>query len=204
MAVFYEQTEKNEKFKCKIANAGLGKSHGGGDQIEVFVDVLGLQRGKDYFPAEPNWPGRSVYLSLTEGTLGTALQPGWVAQLLKWLGFVGPSFSDLDPLKGKEVYCTVKHDGFSGEPKEKWSILRPFERAPMNPVPPQAVQKIDTKYAALVRSYFKPGSSPASPQPPRQPTRTGNGTRPPAAPPRRTEPTEPESEPVPATDDIPF
>jgi hypothetical protein len=121
MAIFYDETAKNEKFKCRIVSAGLGKSLGGGDQIEIFIDVLGLQRDNQYHPAEPHWPGRSVFLTLTEGTLGTASQPGWVALLLKWLGFVGPSFNDLAPLKDKEVYCTVKHDDFSGEPKEKWS-----------------------------------------------------------------------------------
>src|SRR4051794_25596747 len=102
MSVYYEAG----RYRVRITGAALGESQPRQDgsttpQIEISVEVIGCYpTGAGLQPL--TGPARSVYLSLTEACLGSASNPGWVAQTLADLGFVGPGFNDLAPLVGKE------------------------------------------------------------------------------------------------------
>lgn len=112
------------RYRVQIALAQLSEAKSSKNpQIELHLE-LKAELGKD---GEEFDPPRSrflpvVYLTLTDKTMGTPSDPGWVAQVLKAVGFSG----DFDRLAGVEgwegtAYCSHQKDD-KGEVRDRWSI----------------------------------------------------------------------------------
>jgi hypothetical protein len=137
----------------RVADAQLGEAKSGAAQVVLGVEVL------SYFDeAEQQWyessgPGRAVYLTLTDATLGTPAQPGWVWLTLRDLGFVGPSFADLGPLIGQERDASMKLEtNNEGKEVERWNVFRRGGAKVEKPVQAAGVAALNRKFAALLRT----------------------------------------------------
>jgi hypothetical protein len=198
MSVFYPAG----RYRVRIISAALGESNPKADgtttpQIEVGIEILGLYDQGEL--RQLAGPPRTIFLSLTDATLGTSTAPGWVWQTLIDLGFAGKSFAELAPLVGKDRDGECRHDDFTGEAKEKWSIYRQA-RGAQRPAEQKTIRSIDSKFKDLLRTAARPGPAvaPAAPTAPPGPT---NNRRPAPRPP--TPPPEPEPDDQP-NDPIPF
>ncbi len=185
------------KYRLKIVAAALGETKGGRPQIGLTCAVLSgrdKESGEAFELVDP--PNRTVYLALTDGTLGTPEQPGWVWQTLLDLGFQGPSFSDLTPLVGQVRDGEMKVEPYEGKPQERWELYR--QGSAVKPASVQVAKSVDTQFSRLLKGAAagaKNGSAPA-PQQQRQ------------AAPRQTVPDMPDEPPLSGRkqpeEDIPF
>jgi hypothetical protein len=164
------------RYRIKTGIAVLGGSRkSGSPQIELPITIIAYyDEHRQLVPFDNDPPGRTVYLSLTEATLGTPDQPGWVTALLTDLGFVGPSFADLGPLAGHTRDATLRFENYNGQDQEKWTVWPESRQATQ--LDDRTVRQLDMQHAALLRSIAKnkPASRPA-PQPKPAPIAT-NGT----------------------------
>jgi hypothetical protein len=160
MGWFYEVG----RYRVRIISAALGESAGSGTpQVEVGISVIGaFVQGQGLVKVEG--PDRTVYLSLTEATLGTPAEPGWVWQLLTYLGFKGPSFGDLSPLVGREEDAQCEHSEYNGQTSEKWSIWRK-RTGPLNPIERQKARQLDSRFSALLRGNKERPAQATAPRP---------------------------------------
>ncbi len=150
----------NPKYRARIVGAELGESETTkSPQIEIgfqFLYVYG-----DDGSATPTSGNCRVYLPLSDKTIGSTQEPGWVIQQLIELGFRGPSFSNLDGLVGREADVSWKDDVYKDKPTKKWGILRSFSGA-KNPASKQTISALDAKFAGLLN---KAKNTPALPPP---------------------------------------
>lgn len=181
------------RYRVKIVGACLGESKSSGTpQVEIGIQVEGLYTNGTLHRADG--PDRTVYLSLTEGTLGSASEPGWVWQTLTDLGFVGPTFADLQPLVGQVRDAQMETQEYNGSSQEKWSIYRRRGSTAMRPAEPKTVRQLGAKFGGLLKTV-----KPTRPQPqpePKMQEEAQEAEAPPAtgwAPPL---PSEPERTPV--------
>src|SRR5262249_15084726 len=123
MGLYHEQA----RYQATIAAAALGqaKNEKKTPQLELTLDINGMygEDGQVYECRKGRVPP-SVYLSITEATMGTDAQPGWVAEVLGVLNFNG-DFNDTDQFVGMvvDVYCAHGQNQ-KGDPREQWSIER--------------------------------------------------------------------------------
>ncbi len=150
------------KYRLKIVAAALGETNGGKPQIGLTCAVLDGRdvNGEPFELVDP--PNRTVYLTLTEATLGTPEQPGWVWETLLDLGFVGPSFSDLKPLVGQVRDGKMHVETHEGKTREKWELYR--QGSAMKPAAPQVVKSVDTQFSRLLKGASGKGAQPAPQQ----------------------------------------
>lgn len=187
-------------YRAEILAATLGAAKSGNPQIEFIVRVLGYYDAQhNYYsfddePVPTAGTERRIYLTLTEKTLGTEHQPGWVWTTLVELGFVGPSFADLGPLVGqvRNVECEHEASQEPGSVRERWRFRLHDSAKPMQAADAGLTQRLDDRFAGLLQSrqQQQPQRRPQR-QPQRRPQQSANGgpitARPPAAtPPRRT------------------
>ena len=157
MAAFYE----NGKYQALIVGQSLGENTMGNPEVQLRIKPIGIY---DRTGEVSNFDGpyeRTIYLVLTDATLGTPDKPGWVMQLLQFLGFNGTSFSQLDPahpqaidFTNKEVDAVCQVETYEGKDREKWNILRGgSNNSPAKPLPNKAIRGLDAKFGKLLKSF---------------------------------------------------
>lgn len=137
------------RYRLKTLGAALGESKGGTPQIELGVEVLGF-----YVPDGSFVEGggdRTIYLALTDGTLGTPDSPGWVYQQLLDLGWEGRSFVELGPLAGHVRDGECKHEAYEGKVAEKWSLFRRRGAEAQRPIQDRSLRQLNSKFAGLLK-----------------------------------------------------
>jgi len=153
MSVFNEEG----RYRARISAARIGKAKSGTDQVEFDLELLGIyeeaQGDSDDNLVEckrgrfPN----TVWLSLTEATMGTASQPGWVAQTLQYLGFDG-NFDNVEQLVGWEGdFLCQYEDSLKGGQRERWSVWRGGTRT-AKPVEQKTVRTLKTRFSNLFKT----------------------------------------------------
>ena len=153
------------RYRVRITDAALGESESKATpQIEVHIAILHTYDAS-FAPVQCPNGQRTVYLALTDGTLGTMSDPGWVAKLLLALGWTGPSLASLEMLAGKEMDAQCEYDNYSGEDKEKWSLWGPRTGA-KNPAKQSTVTALDRKFSWLLNQANK---TPAAAAPAQRP-----------------------------------
>lgn len=141
------------RYSIKIIRADLGLSGNGVPQVELLTQPLCRLVGESR--DDVDGPPRYVYLRLTSGTLGTPDKPGWVWNLLQDLGFVGPSFADLEPIMGQVRDGEMRIETWRGTDnkpltKEAWTLYA----APKPVIKPEAKEKLpelNAKFADLLK-----------------------------------------------------
>lgn len=149
------------RFRVRIVDQQFGENKKGNPELQLIAQPIGYynQGDEEFTPAYFQWP-RTIFLTLTEGTLGTPDNPGWVMQTLKFLGFSGTSFSALDPnadnahkFAGLEVDALCKHDEYDGKTREKWSILKPGGSRPqIGKIEKKSVRQLDAKFGKVLKA----------------------------------------------------
>lgn len=160
--------EPNQRYRVKIEDAALGESRNGTPQIEVGC-TIGYAIGTSGEMIEVAQGRIVAYLPLTEATIGSAQEPGWVIKTLLGLGWQGRSFAALDMLPGQEVNATCRHEEYGDQVQEKWALW-PERRSPAKAVEAKKVRELDSKHSALLKSFQgKAGPKTPAPAPPPQP-----------------------------------
>lgn len=162
MATYYEEA----LYDVKIISQQLRENNKGNPEL-----VLGIKpfRHADAGHNIDDGKPRAIYLTLTENTLGTPSNPGWVLQTLQWLGFTGTSFAQLDPehpqavlFEGKEVQALCKHEEYNGKENEKWSFWRGRSNTAAKPVEKKTIRALDSKFKSLLKTFAATGAEPAT------------------------------------------
>jgi hypothetical protein len=198
MAFFNEGT-----YRAKIGMAQLteAKNEKKTPQVEITLELLAEldDKGEEYAPRRSQFPPR-IFLALTEATMGTPSQPGWVAQVLAHIGFKG-NFEHIAEVEGWEglVYCSHQEDQ-NGKEQDRWSINMGERKPQLVPKDKAQIRKLNT----LFGKHFNAGKEgeKKGKKPPEVPVKEVNVARAPG-----TDNTD-ANPPVPAgattSDDIPF
>lgn len=156
MAAFYEAN----RYKVKITNQVLTENKKGNPELQLTVQPIAVyERGEFSEFAGPY--ERTVYITLTDGTIGTPDSPGWALQLLEFLGFNGQSFAQLDPADDNAISfidtvvdarCVI--DTYNGVEREKWDIIRPG-RMTATTIDKKSIRALDAKFGKTLKSISK-------------------------------------------------
>jgi hypothetical protein len=209
MAVYHEEGE----YAARILSARLGKSKTKETpQIEIELDIL--WRKLNSSETEDVTPSRyppMLYMSLTDATMGDPDNPGWVAGVLRHLGFAN-DWEDFGSIINKQVEVYNRHESKIGESEsyDRWSIITP--RQPKAPPTRSDVRQAANQWGKLfnkpVNETTNAAQQPTAPPGPTKPESGEEKTRP--ARPSRGKKPHPNSIPEGVTaanaskDDIPF
>jgi hypothetical protein len=150
------------KYRCVIHGQAIvdGKAKsGGGKSAASFQLVFQPKFRHSAHGAEPCDPyDRNMWLPLTEATIqGDGITPGWVLQTLRYLGWEGTSFAELDPsmageklfdLRNLEIDCSVEHEDYDGKVRERWSIVR---SGVMTSAEKSVVKSLDIMFSKMLK-----------------------------------------------------
>lgn len=171
MAAFYEPG----KYRVRVTKQQFGENKNSNPELQLAIKPIGIYEGEEPSDMEGLYD-RTIFLTLTEGTLGTAEKPGWVMTTLLFLGFNGTSFAQLDPehtkaisFVGKEFDARCDVEEYQGKEREKWNVLRPGTGSggpATKPIATKAVRALDAKFGKLLKSSIgRPApNSPADPE----------------------------------------
>jgi hypothetical protein len=168
------------KYRASIIKAEVteAKNDKHTPQVELTLDLIGIYDPKSnnelYECHKGNYPP-VIYMSITDATMGTESEPGWVADTLAFLGFDG-NFNNIGNLAPQEIDVLCQYEkktvGKEGQ-REKWSVLRPGRRA--QPVESKGIRGLNAKFSKSVKAAAKnKAEAPASkPQPAAPPSTNG-------------------------------
>lgn len=170
------------KYRIRIVSQTLaegGQKKDGGDKAPSLVFgimPIGWYEKGELQDLDDDFE-RTIFLPITEATLGTTDKPGWVLQTLQWLGFTGASFALLDPASddhqsfvGKEMDALCKHESYQGKDREKWSFLRGGgDGFKAKQASSKEVRGLDAKFAKLLKTLQGTPSKTPAPRPEEQP-----------------------------------
>lgn len=114
-------------YLCRITGQAITTTKTGSFQLEM--EILPFKAEDEVIEGQKF--KRRIFLPLTQTTLGTPESPGWVAETLEQLGFIGRDYDQLDleqpgfqTFLGKEIACYCKHEEWNDQPREKWAISK--------------------------------------------------------------------------------
>jgi hypothetical protein len=142
------------------------------EQVELVWKLLG-HYGTDgvlYAVEEPRYPP-STFLSLTEATVGTEGNPGWVAETLAFLGFDG-NFDNLGAIAGWEGSITNTHKpNHENVLRDSWGVLRPAKPREVEPPDQKVLRQLTARFGGVFKRLAKgdPKGTPAAPPRPAAP-----------------------------------
>lgn len=157
-------------YKAEITGQALVSNKKGNPELQLVIAPTTFEAPNgEQEPVRKTYP-RTIYLTMTDATLGTESNPGWVFQTLQHLGFNRPSFSALDPADdnhqsfvGQTIEVSCKHDEYNGQNREKWSIYRTgATKTQGEPMEKKAIRQLDTKFSKLLKSTANDKSAPKS------------------------------------------
>lgn len=77
MAAYYE----SGKYKARVTNQALVTNNKGNPEFKLVIKPIAFVIEGQENPFEGDY-NRTIYLTLTDATLGTPTKPGWVMQTL--------------------------------------------------------------------------------------------------------------------------
>lgn len=170
MSVHYDQG----RYSARITGQTLAVNRSGNPELQLQITPYQFHRQDGPVQLGTDWP-RTVYLALTEATLGTTDRPGWVLSTLSYLGFAGTSFAELDPENpdhhsfiGRDVEARCTHDAYEGKEREKWTISRPGGSAATGGrIDKKGLRALDARFGKLLKTLAtkRHGQSATSPAP---------------------------------------
>ncbi len=171
MAAFYTPG----RYRVRIVAQTLTENKRGNPELQLKVQPIGYYEQNGEYVQHDFPYQRTVYLTLTEGTIGTPDKPGWIMELLRFMGFDGSSFGQLDP-EAKDAVSFIGHEhdaicvvgDYESKEREKWSIYRGGSGAAAKPMEKKCIKALDAKFKALLKARDKKQKD-ASPQPAPEP-----------------------------------
>ena len=160
------------RYRARIGLAKLVKSKSGNMQIRMSLEILGRYSndGQQLHPCSHEGQyAPSMYLTITDQTMGSADQPGWLYDTLTHMGFNG-DFASLAIVEGYEGDFVCKHEAdLKGQFRESWSLQRPRSEGP--DVDKSEIRQLNTRYSRLFkRAPAAPAPATPAPAAPRPPT----------------------------------
>jgi hypothetical protein len=149
------------RYRVRIVGQVLAENKKGNPELQLKVQPIGYYEKDEYVEHDFPYP-RTVYLTLTEGTIGTPDKPGWIMELLRFMGFDGSSFGQLDP-EAKDAVSFIGHEhdaicavgDYEAKEREKWSIYRGGSGAAAKPMEKKSIKALDAKFKALLKARDK-------------------------------------------------
>lgn len=148
------------RYRVKITGQALTENKKGNPEVQLTILPVGWYEPQSDKP-EPyafQFP-RTIFLTLTDATIGDEKAPGWVLHTLHYLGFRGTSFAALDPnvdgafvFVGMELDATCRHDTYEGKTREKWAILRSGEARATKAIEKKAIRQLDSRFSKVLKS----------------------------------------------------
>jgi hypothetical protein len=173
MAAFYDQGN----YAVRIVGQSLTENKKGNPELQLTIKIVGQYAADgELHPIDSEF-NRTIFLTLTDGTIGTADRPGWVLEVLQYLGFTGASLAALDPddkhhvsFVGRECNAYCKVETYEGKEREKWNISRPREAKPAAPIDKKKLRGLDARFGKTLKAFagrapatVPPSEPPASP-----------------------------------------
>jgi hypothetical protein len=168
MAAHYEEGRYRVRVAGQALDAGGKPKEGGGataPSVLLIVRPVGFYDAEGDLISEDFQYDRTIYMQLTDSTIGTADKAGWVLQTLQYLGFDRDSFGALDPdveghfsFVGLECDAICKHDTYGGKTREKWSVHRPGnggQGPAVTRMEKKAVRALDAKFGKVLKAAVK-------------------------------------------------
>jgi hypothetical protein len=140
------------RYRASIYMAQLTQAKSGTPQVEITLDLISDlgDDGQEYAPPASRFPPR-LFLALTESTIGTSENPGWVAETLKHIGFDG-DFDNLDKLMGWTGVVRCRHEeDQNGKMQDRWEIDRGPQKPKVIPKDPGQVRKLNTLFGRVFK-----------------------------------------------------
>lgn len=155
MSVYYEAG----KYRAKIVEQRFGENNKNNPEVQLEIQLLGFYVDGEPQAISSEW-NRTIFLTLTQATIGSEGKPGWVLETLRYLGFNGASFSQLDPSQEDhhsfvdlEIDALCQHTEYQGKKQEKWSVLRPGGNKPqVKVIEKKGLRALDAKFGKVLKS----------------------------------------------------
>lgn len=175
MAVYFGEGRYRVRIESQAIAEGKKREDGteGNPSLQIGIMPIGQYVDNEIEEVHSLY-GRTVYLPLTDGTIGTLDNPGWVLMTLRFLGWQGTSFSELDPNEqpchsfvGLECDAICQHDEYQGKQREKWSIHRPRGQGEAigKTLDKKGLKSLDAKFGKVLKSTAKAPISTVKDQP---------------------------------------
>ena len=125
MSIFYDSTQYgNSVYSVNVIQAGLYVDEETAKiTIQLTIHITGKSSEEGEVKRLSTWPDRVIYLPITEKTMGTAQDPGWVRATLLSFGFDLNTWKNLEVFKKDGLIARCIHDDFTGKMIEKWSLI---------------------------------------------------------------------------------
>lgn len=162
MGIYYEEGRYRVRIIDQVLSDGEKRADGSekSPSLILEVEVLGMyNRDGELEGIKTSQYGRRIYLPLTDGTIGTAENPGWVLLTLRFLGWEGVDFGELNTaskpccsFEGLEVDATCSYNEYQGKTNERWSIFRPKEPGEgTKPMESKGIKMLNAKFANVLK-----------------------------------------------------
>lgn len=149
-------------YRAKILSVEIVQAQSGTEQIRIALELQTYYaQGTPGVPVPPSRFPPEVYMPLTEATMGSPTQPGWVAETLAGMGFDGDFSTISEQFEGKVVdvgcrYEYAQQGKHQGEEVERWSIYRPGGTRAKAPADPKQGRRLTSQWGAL---FGRPGGN---------------------------------------------
>ena len=151
------------KYRARIVTQGFGESQEKKTPF-FYLAVVPLAQvvADSEYPCAAEYE-RQIVRYLTDKTID------WLLDDLVSLGWSGNSFAELNPdstnyhsFRDQEVVALCEHEENNDKTYERWSLWR--EAKTVAPLPPTAIQKLDSLFGRELKARQKAAPAPARPQ----------------------------------------
>lgn len=157
------ETLQPGRYLVRVVGGCLGESSSGNPQIEFGLKPLQFfdpEGGGQPVPISAST--QIMYCAVTEGTMGTVSEPGWLVRLLLDLGVRGElSDKALQATKGQEREAILTYETYEGKERPRWNIYPERGTTAYRPLDRKKQASLNSKFGGLLK---KLGSELPTPQ----------------------------------------
>ena len=169
------------RYQATIVAQALAENKKGNPELQLTIKPTAFFRGENEVdPIDDGFP-RTVFLTMTDQTMGNPASPGWVLQTILSLGFDREDLGDLSPDKpghfsfiGKQVDAVCQHGDWNGNAREKWSIRRPGNNGVVaRPLDKKQTTSLNSRFGKALKAHLgRPNGATPAPVPQALPVAT--------------------------------
>jgi hypothetical protein len=147
------------RYKAKILYHTVTENSAG--NTDLRITVLPFADAQMPLPLKYKPTPVTIFMTITDGTMGTIDNPGWVLLTLKHLGFHSADLATLHPdhemahtFTGREVVILGSEDEYRGRKRIRWNILR--NEAESKPAAVTKLSALSDRYAKQLETLIPP------------------------------------------------
>ncbi len=148
---------ENGRYQALITDQNLVENNKGNPELQLSIQPTAYQNEYGEWIII-NVPPRTIFLTLTDKTIGTPESPGWVLGVLHYLGWRGTSFDTLDKntpghhVFDNEIEALCNNEEWEGRTREKWSIATPRTGKGL---PKSSLKQLSSRHKATLAAMSK-------------------------------------------------